>query len=163
MLTICRSAKGGSGATTVTALLALSRRRPSLVVDLAGDQRLTLGVNGSDRPGVFDWLTSEAPLEHLDDLLIDLDDTTVLLPALTGDATGPFPPARLTRSGPADATGRRIAVSRWMQLASWTRSWAARHDGFVVIDAPTSRGTEPAVCATTTRATAPVSAALRTD
>lgn len=125
MLTLCRASKGGSGATTIAALSALAHTGRSLVVDLGssldGDLDLALGVGPSDRPGVRSWLASNAPLEHLDDLLVDVDDSTILLPACGRLADDPNP-------GP-------IAVARWMQLASWCRSWATRSVGSVLMDA----------------------------
>ena len=121
MLTLCRASKGGAGATTVTALSALAHAERSLLVDLEGELGPALGIAPSDRPGVLGWLSSSAPLEHLDDLLLDVDDTTALLPA------------RGRR--PDDPAAPEPSIARWMQLASWCRSWAVRAAGTVFIDA----------------------------
>lgn len=131
MLTICRSAKGGSGTTTLVALVALRDPEPTLVVDLDGDLRLALGVASDGRPGVVEWLRSDAPLEHLDDLLVDVDEVTWLLPASADDVAVDV---RTATSG--------SDITRWMQLASWCRSWATRHQGDVFIDAPLLRPTQ---------------------
>lgn len=70
MLTLCWSAKGGTG-TTVTAVgLALVHRRPTVLVDLAGDVPLVLGLPAAGGPGIADWLAADvgparlARLEH---------------------------------------------------------------------------------------------------
>ena len=66
MITICWSAKGGSGTTVIATSLGLLTTR-SLLVDLAGDIATALGLDVGDRPGVLDWLGSDAPAEHLRD------------------------------------------------------------------------------------------------
>ena len=60
MLTLCWAAKGGSGTTVVAATMALLAERPTLVVDLDGDLPIVLGIDDDDRPGVADWLASDA-------------------------------------------------------------------------------------------------------
>lgn len=65
MLTICWAAKGGSGTSVVAASLALSSAHDSLLVDLAGDLPLILGLPAPDTPGLHDWLTSDAPVDRL--------------------------------------------------------------------------------------------------
>lgn len=127
MLTLCHAAKGGSGTTVVAALAALSHRAPSLLVDLDDEASAVLGLPLSDRPGVTEWLASEAPLDHLDDLLVDVDDTTWLLPTRSTAAGGIRP---TSIPSPGDTT-------RWMQLSSWCRTWATRQRGAVVVDTGT--------------------------
>lgn len=135
MFTLCHSAKGGSGTTVVTTLAALAHRGPTLLLDLDDEAPLVLGVADAERPGVADWLDSDAPLDHLDDLVVEVDDSTWLLP---------------TRSAGNDARSFGLPLDdlgRWMQLASWSRSWAARHDGVVLVDAGTQRVPAPFVAA----------------
>lgn len=68
------SVKGGSGTSVVAASLSIinSRHRPTLLVDLAGDQPAILG---SARPhlGLDDWLVRRSPGEF-DDLLVAAND-----------------------------------------------------------------------------------------
>lgn len=80
MLTICWAAKGGSGTTVVTATLALSRRTPTLLVDLAGDLPIALGVPVPDGPGIGEWSGSSASPGRLDALRVTLADGLDLLP-----------------------------------------------------------------------------------
>lgn len=68
MLTVCWGAKGGSGTTVVAAALAISIDPPCLLVDLAGDVPLALGLAEPGGPGVADWSRSSAPAERLDAL-----------------------------------------------------------------------------------------------
>ena len=114
MITICWSAKGGSGTTVVATSLALLATR-SLIVDLAGDVGLTLGLELNERPGVLDWLGSAAPTDHLADLTVEVDPDTLLLP-------------RCPSGDPAP-------LSRWDELGGWLRWWAGEHAGTVVVDA----------------------------
>ncbi|MFZ8998576.1 MAG: hypothetical protein ACO225_01475 [Ilumatobacteraceae bacterium] len=65
MFTLCWSAKGGSGTTVVAAALAVTAPDPTLVVDLAGDVPLVLGVPVPSGPGVGDWSVSSAGTERL--------------------------------------------------------------------------------------------------
>lgn len=64
MITACWSLKGGSGTTVVSAGLALTHqdrfREPALLVDLAGDLPLVLGMPQPDGPGVAEWLEAGA-------------------------------------------------------------------------------------------------------
>ena len=68
MVTLCWAAKGGSGTTVVAAALALTSARHALLVDLDGELPAALGLPEPDRPGVVDWLSSDAPPDHLHDL-----------------------------------------------------------------------------------------------
>lgn len=124
MVTMCWAAKGGSGTTTVVCTLALESSRPSLIVDLAGEVPAVLGSPAPDRPGVIDWLTSDGPASQLIDLVVDVDDTTALLPA------------RLAADG-ASSTLDGVSPERWQQLVDWLDQWAARHVGDVWIDGGT--------------------------
>ena len=61
MVVCCWSAKGGAGTTVVACALALllAKRSPdgALLVDLAGDAPVALGLpTGDDAPGVSEWL-----------------------------------------------------------------------------------------------------------
>jgi hypothetical protein len=98
-VTVCWAVKGGSGATVVTATLALACPTTSLLVDLAGELPTVLGVEHPPGQGVADWLRSEAPAAALDDLAVDVDRTTRLIPR------GTAPP------DPGSA--------RWGELVEW--------------------------------------------
>lgn len=123
MLTMFHAVKGGSGTTVVTALTALTHRGPTLLIDLDDELPAALGLAPTDLPGVADWLDSDAPLDHLDDLLVEIDATTTML---------------TTRRSPGTNERRSTlpitSATRWMQLSSWCRSWAARSGGLVLID-----------------------------
>lgn len=110
MVTLCWAAKGGSGTTVVAATLALSHRSPTLLVDLAGDLPLALGLAGSDGPGVGEWSASSAPTSRLDALRIPLADGLDLLPR-----------------------GRRVPLGRWHELGRYL----ADVERDVVVDAGT--------------------------
>jgi len=122
MVTVCWAAKGGSGATVVAATLALRAGRAALLVDLDGDLPAVLGVAEPDRPGVADWMASDAPPDHLVDLVVEVDASTHLLPFRLGEQ-------------PADTT--RVASSRMSELLGWLRDWERDNAGHVVIDAGT--------------------------
>ncbi|MEM8621728.1 MAG: hypothetical protein AAGF73_18630 [Actinomycetota bacterium] len=122
MLTVLWAAKGGTGTTFVSCALALDDRRTTLLVDLDGDIPNALGLPSNDRPGAHDWLRSDAPPEHLADLLVSATDNLVVLPAH---------PANTERSGEA------VAADRWAALADWCSEWHARGQRNVVIDAGT--------------------------
>ena len=110
MFTLCWAAKGGSGTTVVAAGLALASRRDHLLVDLAGDLPLVLGLGGTDALGVTDWVRSTADVGRLTGLEIGVDATTSLLPM---GATGSPGPAdeRWADLGAALATdGRDVVV-----------------------------------------------------
>ncbi len=133
MVTLCWAAKGGSGTTVVAAALALRACRHSLLVDLDGELPAALGVAEPDRPGVFDWLSSDAAAAQLADLVVDISPTTSLLPcAVTGGWASAF------------AATRRFDDQRWADLATWIAEQSGRgasDDVEVVIDAGT--GTPP--------------------
>ncbi len=106
MVTLCWAAKGGSGTTVVTAALALGLRRHSLLVDLDGEIPAVLGMPDPDRPGIDDWLRSQAPAEHLGELVVDVDATTSLLPH---------------RRSPDPVGPATIDEARWRTFAHWLR------------------------------------------
>ena len=108
MVTLCWAAKGGSGTTVVTAALALEFGRHSLLVDLDGELPAVLGLPDPDRPGIDDWLRSatRTPIS-LDELVVDADATTSLLPLRRSDGAP-------TRRAPIDDT-------RWSEFADWLR------------------------------------------
>ncbi len=124
MATLCWATKGGSGTTVVTATLALESERPALLVDLAGEIPTVLGMSEPDRPGVYDWLTADGAPSQLDDLLIEIDDTTTLLPC-----RGERSPEPLLASVPI--------AHRWRTLAQWFDEWEQRTGGHVWVDAGT--------------------------
>lgn len=112
---LCWSVKGGSGTTVVAASLALvlSHRRPTLLVDLAGDAPAALGMGEPAGPGVADWLASPtADAGALGRLALPATATLQLLPR------GSRP------------TG---SSTRWPALATAL----AAHEATVVVDAGT--------------------------
>jgi hypothetical protein len=154
MVTLCWAAKGGSGTTVVAATLAMSGRTPALLVDLAGDLPIALGLPTPDGPGIGEWSASTAPPSRLDALVVPLARGLDLLPrghraptgrwrelgehlasiphAVVVDAgTGP-PPPELRRH--AD---RVLLVTRACYLAV-RRAADAREvvDGIVLVEEP---------------------------
>lgn len=136
MLVACWSAKGGSGTTTVAAALAIevARRHAAgaLLVDLAGDLPLVLGLPELDSPGIADWLAAGAavPPDGLARLEVPVGEAGCLALIPTG---GPLP----------DAPGR------WEVLAAVL----AADPRPVVVDC----GSRPAGLALVMAASAPVS------
>lgn len=61
MLTVFHSVKGGSGVTVTAAVAAdvMSRQRPTILVDLCGDQPAVLGLAEPSSQGVQDWLVHD--------------------------------------------------------------------------------------------------------
>jgi hypothetical protein len=110
MLTVCWAAKGGSGTTVIAATLAMSSRTPTLLVDLAGDLPIALGLPVPDGPGIGEWSLSSAPSSRLDALRVPLADGLDLLPC-----------------------GHRAPVGRWRELGQHL----ATRTGAVVVDAGT--------------------------
>ena len=106
MVTLCWAAKGGSGTTVVTAALALGFGRHSLLVDLDGELPAVLGMPDPDRPGIDDWLRSDARADQLDELVVDADATTSLLPLRR--------PVGARAPSPIDDT-------RWTEFGHWLR------------------------------------------
>jgi hypothetical protein len=135
MVMLCWAAKGGSGTTVVTTTLALESERPALLVDLAGEVPAVLGMCAPDRPGVTDWLDADGATTQLDDLLVEIDDTTALLPHRQVVEIAP-------RHG---ATGLTVGARRWQELCTWFDDWEATHNGDVWIDGGT--GSPPAALA----------------
>jgi hypothetical protein len=73
MATVFRSAKGGSGTTTVACAISLmlARTNPVILVDLGGgDVSAVLGLRESAN-GIEDWFASAAPGEALESLSVD--------------------------------------------------------------------------------------------
>lgn len=122
MVTVCWAAKGGAGTTVVAALLALRAGRPALLVDLDGELPSTLGVAAPDRPGIADWMASDAPPDHLADLVVELTPSASLLPL----RIDPRPPNR-----PAPH------LARVPEALGWLREWERANGGTVVVDAGT--------------------------
>jgi MinD-like ATPase involved in chromosome partitioning or flagellar assembly len=121
MLTLCWSAKGGSGTTSVAAALALANDRPTLLVDLAGDLAAALGLPDSDLPQLSDWMASSAPADRLVNIERLVVRDLTLLPT----------PEPLDRSSPA---------VRWATLATFLRTTCRERD--VIVDVGT--GAPPA-------------------
>ena len=131
MVTLCWAAKGGSGTTVVTAALALGFGRHSLLVDLDGELPAVLGMPDSDRPGIDDWLRSDAHVDQLDELVVDADATTSLLPFRRSDgapARNPIDDTTMERVRPlaATATRRRDRGLRRRRLHDTARDPASR-------------------------------------
>ena len=106
MVTLCWAAKGGSGTTVVTAALALGFGRHSLLVDLDGELPAVLGMPDPNRPGIDDWLRSDARADQLDELVVDADATTSLLPH------------RRSHDAP---TRTSVDDTRWREFGHWLR------------------------------------------
>lgn len=121
MLTLCWSAKGGSGTTSVAAALALANDRPTLLVDLAGDLAAALGLPDSDLPQLPDWMASAAPPDRLVNLERFVARDVTLLPT----------------PEPVDRSSLDI---RWSTLAAFLRTTCRERD--VIVDAGT--GAPPA-------------------
>lgn len=87
MLTVCWSAKGGSGATVVTcamALLTARHRATSMLVDLAGDVPAVLGVAEPPGPGVHNWVAASTnPASALGAIGTTVNDSLRLVSAGT--------------------------------------------------------------------------------
>lgn len=96
MLVACWSVKGGVGTTVVAAVTAVGvagRRQPALLVDLAGDAPVALGVEAVAAPGVAEWLAvgAGAPPDALARLEVPVRDGLHLLPR----GRGPLDPTRV--------------------------------------------------------------------
>jgi hypothetical protein len=91
MITMCWAAKGGAGTTVTAASLALAQTRESLLIDLAGDVPLALGVDASERPGVHDWLAADVGTDRFVRLEVDVTSRVRLVPAGTPGDTRPDP------------------------------------------------------------------------
>ena len=154
MITLCWAAKGGSGTTVVTATLALASRAPTLLVDLAGDLPVALGLPDHHGPGIGEWSGSTAPADRLDALRVPLTPTLDLLPRgrvapagrwdelgdhLAGAAQAVFVDAG-TAAAPTALRGhadRTLLVTRGCYLAV-RRAVAAGDvgDGIVLVEEP---------------------------
>lgn len=154
MITLCWAAKGGSGTTVVAATIAVTSRRPIVLVDLAGDLPIALGVPVPEGPGIGDWSASTAPPDRLHALRHPLAEGLDLLPRgsrplagrcgelathLAGlgetvvvDAGTGAPPVALR-----EAAGRTLLVTRACYLAL-RRAAAVRVpvDGIVLVEEP---------------------------
>ena len=133
MFTLCWAAKGGSGTTVVATALALGAPGPALLVDLDGELPAVLGLPEPDRPGVGDWLDSDAPTDRLDDLIIEVRPGVSLVPwRVAGNISG------YAGNAPGTATTQRSVErveSRREQLARWLSERA--RDVEVTVDAGT--------------------------
>jgi len=103
-ITVLWAAKGGSGTTVTTAAAALHEIRVVVIVDLRGDMTDVLATPWPT-VGLSDWLLGE-PAHPIDDLVVDIDPTTRLLPTRT--------PIDLDQ-----VSGERVAIlHRWMRDTS---------------------------------------------
>lgn len=114
MLTICWAAKGGSGTTVFAAAKALASPDDTLLVDLAGDAMVVLGLPEPDGPGVHDWLRSSAPAERLRRLEHSANERLSVLPSGLTDRVG--------HAGPADRADGSDHTSRWYELSAHLRA-----------------------------------------
>jgi hypothetical protein len=114
MLTVCWSAKGGSGTTVVAAAIALASNRPALLIDLAGDVPAVLGMPDPGTQGVLDWAGAEAPAERLSGLAVRVSPTLEVVPR--GGVDRVVPPA---------------PPERWAELGAWLATCGR----FVIVDA----------------------------
>jgi hypothetical protein len=130
MVTLCWAAKGGSGTTVVAAGLALASTRPSLLVDLDGELPAVLGIPEPERPGVSEWLASDASADHLADLLIDIGPRTWLLPW------------QAAAHGVHDRDGDD-GTARWAALGDWLHDWSSQWGCDVTVDVGTRTPPDP--------------------
>jgi hypothetical protein len=79
-VTVCWSAKGGSGTTVVAATLALASLSDSLLIDLDGELPAVLGLPEPAGQGIADWLACDAPPAALADVTVEVNRTTQLVP-----------------------------------------------------------------------------------
>jgi hypothetical protein len=155
-VTVCWSAKGGSGTTVVAATLALARAANSLLVDLDGELPAVLGLAEPAGQGIGDWLASDAPVGAIADLAVEVNRTTQLVPrgALAVDRhsprwaeLGPWllerPYTTVVDAGTGDPpnplgdVGRTLLVTRGCYLALRRASAMAwRPDGVVFVSEP---------------------------
>ena len=131
MLTLCWSAKGGSGTTVVAAGLALAASTPTLLVDLAGGLPVALGLPEPAGPGVADWLAANAAPARLASLELALTGSARLLPV--GHRGPPGTPLSQAADGDVHSDLGEPVAARWRQLAE--RFVAERR--LVVVDAGT--------------------------
>lgn len=124
MVTLCWATKGGSGTTVVAAAFALRPKRPALLVDLDGDLPIVLGLAEPERPGVDDWLRTDAPPEQLTELIVRVDDTTSLLPHRSARDAAP------SRAG-------TVGEARWSGLGGWLAE-QEQHGTEVFVDVGTA-------------------------
>lgn len=114
-ITVFYAMKGGSGTTVTAALAAITNPDHTLVVDLGGDMADALGRQAPP-PTLDDWLLDVSLADTpLDDLIIEVDASTRLLPA-----------------------SRRIDLSAGSarQRQSF-HDWLSHHHASVVVDAGT--------------------------
>ena len=116
-LTVCWSAKGGSGTTVVAAALALGSATDSLLIDLDGELPAALGVPEPSGQGLSDWFASDAPERAVLDLAAPVAAGTRLVArgpaAIPRESSALAGPPRLP--GQLTARGRR---RRRMRCAS---------------------------------------------
>jgi hypothetical protein len=118
-VTVCWSAKGGSGTTVVAATLALATATDSLLIDLDGELPAVLGLPEPAGQGIADWLACDAPPRALADLAVEVNGSTQLVPR------GTLPVDRCS--------------SRWPDLAVWL----AERPYTVVVDSATGDPPNP--------------------
>lgn len=116
MLTLCWSAKGGSGTTSVAAALALADDRPTLLVDLCGDLGSALGLADTDLPQLPEWLASDAPAVRLANIEREVGADVALIST-------------------AEPVARTGSAERWSALAAHLRHEGSSRE--VIVDAGT--------------------------
>ncbi|NLD76737.1 MAG: hypothetical protein GX643_08720 [Acidimicrobiales bacterium] len=127
MITACWSLKGGSGTTVVSAGLALSHQRRfgerALLVDLAGDLPLVLGMPEPSGPGVTEWLAagSSAPPDALARLEQRVGPGLTLLHRGEGDLSAASADLLLQV---LTASGRTVVVDCGVVVPGWSVSVA---------------------------------------
>ncbi len=155
-LTVCWSAKGGSGTTVVAAALALGSTIDSLLVDLDGELPAALGVPEPSGQGLSDWFASEAPERAVLDLAVNVAPNTRLIPR--GPAASPRESPRwaglrtFLSSSPLDVivdagcgeppaallteTARGLLVTRPCYLALTRACRLSRPGGVILVEEP---------------------------
>ncbi len=139
MVTLCWAAKGGSGTTVVATSRALATTRPSLLVDLDGEIPGVLGLPEPERPGVAEWLASDAASDHLADLLIDIAPRRWLLP--WRGTVAPITDQHNDLAG--DLSARTSDRARWAALGHWLHDWSDQWGCDVTVDCGTRTPPQP--------------------
>ena len=110
MLVACWSAKGGAGATVVAAAVALARAAEgALLVDLAGDLPVVLGVEPGEGPGLAGWLAAGADVPV--DALARLERPVAPGVGLLERGAGPLAPDRAAVLAALLAADARLVVA----------------------------------------------------
>lgn len=120
------SVKGGVGVSAAAALFALShagQARPTLLVDLCGDQPALLGLPEPDGPGILDWAAAPGrPADAISRISVDATPDLRVVPRGGGwpdgdasetiDALAQQPAHVVIDAGTSDATFARDVIRR---------------------------------------------------